>query len=187
MAQVSNLWSDLPAGPDAPRTVHVVVEIPKGSRNKYEYDEQLGVFKLNRVLYSALYYPGDYGFVPQTVYDDGDSMDALVMVGEPAFAGCVIVARPLGLFRLLDRGLRDDKVLAVPATDPLFSDYRHLNDVPRHFLAEVAHFFKVYKDLEGIGVEPLGWEPADAAYEQIERAMQRYRDRLGLQGTTAQA
>ncbi len=187
MAPVANLWSDLPSGPDVPRTIHVVVEIPKGNRNKYEYDEELGVFKLNRTLYSALYYPGDYGFVPRTIYDDGDAMDALVMVGEPAFAGCVIVARPVGLFRLLDRGVRDNKVLAVPATDPLFADYHDLADVPRHFLAEVAHFFQVYKDLEGIGVEPLGWEPAAAAHQDIQRAIRRYEERTGFQRTVSEA
>lgn len=187
MSEAVNLWSDLPAGPDLPRTVHVVVEIPKGSRNKYEYDEQLGVFKLDRVLYSALYYPGDYGFVPQTIYEDGDAMDILVMVGEPAFPGLVIVARPIGLFRLLDRGVPDDKVLAVPATDPLFNEYVDLDDVPPHFLAEVAHFFKVYKDLEGVGAEPLGWEPAAAAQSEILRTVQRYQEQVRAQGATAQA
>lgn len=187
MAELSNLWSDLPPGPDAPNSVYVVVEIPKGSRNKYEYDEHLGIFKLNRVLYSPLHYPADYGLVPQTIYDDGDPLDALVMVSEPTFAGCVIEARPLGLFRLLDRGVPDDKVLAVPATDPLFADYLDLDDLPRHFLAEVAHFFRVYKDLEGVGVEPLGWEPAAVAREQIMRAAQRFREQTNLQGAAAQA
>lgn len=187
MAYISNLWSDLPPGPDAPRLINVVVEIPKGSRNKYEYDEHLGIFRLDRVLYSALYYPGDYGLMPQTIYDDGDPLDVLVMVSEPTFTGALVTARPLGLFRLLDRGVPDDKVLAVSATDPLFADYVDLSDVPRHFLAEVAHFFKVYKDLEGIGVEPLGWEPAGVAYEQIERSVRRYREQRNLQGTTAQA
>ena len=187
MAHISNLWSDLPAGPDVPRKIHVVVEIPKGSRNKYEYDEHVGIFRLDRVLYSALYYPGDYGLMPQTIYDDGDPLDVLVMVSEPTFTGCVLVARPLGLFRLLDRDVADDKVLAVSATDPLFADYMDLEDLPRHFLAEVGHFFKVYKDLEGIGVQPLGWEPAAVAHEQIRRAVRRYEERCNLQGTTAQA
>ncbi|MDI7277177.1 MAG: inorganic diphosphatase [Anaerolineae bacterium] len=187
MDQRTNLWTDLPAGPDPPAIVHVVVEIPKGSRNKFEYDEHLGVLKLDRVLYSALYYPGDYGLVPRTLADDGDPMDVLVMVSEPTFPGCVIQARPLGIFRLLDRGIPDDKVLAVPATDPLFADYRDLPDVPRHFLAEVAHFFQVYKHLEGIGVEPRGWEPAAVARAEIEGAIRRYQERCNLQGTAAQA
>ncbi|HOG47511.1 MAG TPA: inorganic diphosphatase [Anaerolineae bacterium] len=187
MAQLANLWTDLSPGPDVPRTVHVVVEIPKGSRNKYEYDEHMGVFKLDRVLYSPLHYPGDYGLVPQTLAEDGDALDVLVMVTEPTFPGCVIQARPLGLFRMLDRGVPDNKVLAVPATDPLFADAMDLGDVPRHFLAEVAHFFKTYKDLEGIGVEPLGWEPAAAARQDIALAARRYRDRRSLSSDTAQA
>jgi inorganic pyrophosphatase len=165
----------------------VVVEIPKGSRNKYEYDEHLGVFKLDRVLYSALHYPGDYGFVPRTLYEDGDPLDALVMVTEPGFPGCVIVARPIGLFRLLDRGEADDKVLAVPATDPLFAGYADLEDVPPHFLVEVAHFFQVYKNLEGIGVEALGWEPAEAARREVARTVRRYQEGTSLDGAAARA
>lgn len=187
MASRFNLWTDLPPGPDVPRVVHVVVEISKGSRNKFEYDEHMGIFKLDRVLYSPLHYPGDYGLIPQTLAEDGDPLDALVMVTEPTFAGCVIQARPLALFRILDRGVPDSKVLAVPATDPIFADDVDMDDVPRHFLAEVAHFFKTYKDLEGIGVEPLGWEGAEAAREEILRAIKRYQDRHSLHGSTAQA
>lgn len=187
MAQLSNLWIDLTAGPDIPRIVHVVVEIPKGSRNKYEYDKELGIFRLDRVIYSALYYPGDYGFIPQTIAEDGDPLDALVMVSEPTFAGCVIQARPVGLFRMVDRGLPDNKILAVPATDPLFADHRDLPGVARHFLAEVGHFFQVYKDLEGVGVETRGWEPSAAALEEIRSSAQRYRERRRLQGVVAQA
>jgi inorganic pyrophosphatase len=187
MAQRFNLWTHLSPGPHAPQVVHVVVEIPKGSRNKYEYDEHMGIFKLDRVLYSPLHYPGDYGLIPQTLAEDGDPLDVLVMVTEPTFAGCVIQARPLGLFRLLDRGMSDDKVLAVPATDPLFADDVDLDDVPRHFLAEVAHFFKTYKDLEGIGVEALGWEPAEVARREIKEAIRRYNEQRNLQGSAAQA
>ena len=187
MSQFSNLWSDLATGPDAPRVIHVVVEIPKGSRNKYEYDTRLGLFMLDRVLYSPLHYPGDYGLIPQTLAEDGDALDALVMVNEPSFSGCVIVARPLGLFRLIDKGVADNKVLAVPATDPLFSDYRSLRDVPRHFLAEVAHFFQIYKDLEGIGVSAIGWEPVEVAHETIEQAAQNYRSYASARGDTVQA
>jgi len=187
MAQLDNLWTSLPPGPDVPGVVHVLVEIPKGSRNKFEYDKRLGVFRLDRVLYSPLHYPGDYGLIPQSLAEDGDPLDALVMVSEPTFVGCVIQARPLGLFRMIDHGILDSKVLAVPATDPLFADYHDLADVPRHFLAEVAHFFKTYKDLEGIGVEPLGWEPAAAARQEVLGAIERYRDRQSLHHATAQA
>jgi inorganic pyrophosphatase len=173
---MDNLLHALPAGPDVPRVVYVVVEIPKGSRNKYEYDERGGFIKLDRVLFSSLHYPGDYGFVPQTLHRDGDALDVLVITNEPTFSGCVIEARPLGIFRLLDRGQPDDKILAVPHTDPLFSGYRALADVPAHFLDEMGHFFSVYKDLEMAEVEPKGWYDREAAYAEIEEAAARYRE-----------
>ncbi len=169
-----NLWHELPSGPDWPRVIYVVVEIPKKSRNKYEYDEKGGFVKLDRVLFSSLHYPGDYGFIPRTLHDDGDPLDVLVMTNEPTFAGCVIEARPLGLFRLVDKGEIDDKILAVPHTDPLFNDYQSLEDVPTHFMDEVAHFFSVYKDLEIGQAEARGWSGIEDAYQEIEKAVDRY-------------
>ncbi|NLE44491.1 MAG: inorganic diphosphatase [Chloroflexi bacterium] len=174
-----NLWHELPPGPDWPKVIYVVVEIPKKSRNKYEYDEQGGFVKMDRVLSSSLHYPGDYGFVPQTLHDDGDPLDVLVMINEPTFSGCVIEARPLGVYHLVDKGQPDDKILAVPHTDPVFSDYRSLNDVPSHFLKEMAHFFGVYKDLEQATVIGKGWEGVKKAYEQIERAAVQYQKLVG--------
>ena len=173
-----NLWRELPPGPDWPQVIYVVVEIPKKSRNKYEYDEKGGFVKLDRVLFSSLHYPGDYGFVPQTLHDDGDPLDVLVMTNEPTFSGCVIEARPLGVFHLVDRGKLDDKILAVPHTDPIFNDYRTLDDVPTHFLDEMAHFFSVYKDLESGDVEGKGWDGIEQAYKEIERAAQHYQKHL---------
>ncbi|MCK4471588.1 MAG: inorganic diphosphatase [Anaerolineae bacterium] len=173
-----NLWHELPPGPDWPRVIYVVVEIPKKSRNKYEYDEQGGFVKLDRVLFSSLHYPGDYGFVPQTLHADGDPLDVLVMTNEPTFASCVIEARPLGVFRLVDKGQLDDKILAVPHTDPLFKEYHSLEDVPPHFLDEMAHFFSVYKDLESATVVGKGWDGLEQAYAEIERAVQRYREHM---------
>jgi len=173
-----NLWHELPPGPDCPRVIYVVVEIPKGSRNKYEYDEQGGFVKLDRVLFSSLHYPGDYGFIPQTLHADGDPLDVLVITNEPTFAGCVIEARPLGVFHLVDKGQRDDKILAVPHTDPLFSEYGALEDVPPHFMSEVAHFFGVYKDLESAEVVGEGWEGPEQAWSEVERAVKRYREHV---------
>ncbi len=174
---MANLWHDLPPGPDAPAVVYVIVEIPKRSRNKYEYDKRDGFVKLDRVLYSSLHYPGDYGFIPRTYYDDGDPLDILVMTNEPTFPGCVIEARPIGIFRMRDRDVPDDKILAVPATDPLFEGYTSLENVPPHFLAEVTHFFSVYKDLQHIGVEPLGWEGREPALAEIRRSIALYASR----------
>jgi inorganic pyrophosphatase len=173
-----NLWHDLNSGPKVPRVINVVVEIPKGSRNKYEFDKSIGAFRLDRVLYSAMEYPGDYGLIPRTYYDDGDPLDVLIMMNEPTFSGCIIQARPIGLFRMLDRGKPDDKILAVPVNDPLADGYHDIGDIPPHFLKEVAHFFAVYKDLEGARVKPIGWEKAKRAQERITYAVALYQKRF---------
>lgn len=152
----------------------VVVEIPRGSRNKYELNKETGLFALDRVLYSAVHYPGDYGFFPRTYAEDDDPLDALVIVTVPTFPGCAIRVRPVGLFRMRDRGEMDEKILCVPAADPIYEDYRTLSDVPHHYLREVEHFFQVYKDLEGVRVQPLGWDDADAALRAISDALERY-------------
>ncbi len=171
---MANLWHELPPGPNPPEVIYVIVEIPKRSRNKFEYDKLSGFIKLDRVLYSSLHYPGDYGFIPRTHYDDGDPLDVLVMTNEPTFPGCVIEARPIGVFRMLDRGLNDDKILAVPATDPTFDNIHSLADISPHFLEEVKHFFSVYKDLQHIRVEPLRWEDREAALNEVERSINLY-------------
>lgn len=177
-----NLWRELAPGPKIPDIIYVVVEIPKGSRNKYEYGKDLGVIKLDRVLFSSLHYPGDYGFIPRTLYDDGDALDVLVMINEPTFPGCIIEARPIGLFKMLDQDVPDDKVLAVPAYDPIFNDYQNINDVPQHFLKEVSHFFEVYKDLEGQRAKPIGWEEAEVAKQEIKRSIDLYYNSDYFQG-----
>lgn len=174
-----NLWRDLPARPNDEKVVYVVVEIPKGSRNKYEFDKELGAIKIDRVLYSSMVYPGDYGFIPQTLYDDGDPLDIFVMTNEPTFPGCIIAARPIGLFRMKDKGEPDEKILAVPVNDPFFRDYHDISDIPQHFLAECAHFFAVYKDLEGVYVKTLGWERAASAQERIAYGIASYQKKFG--------
>lgn len=173
-----NLWKDIETGTRPPHVINVIVEIPAGSRNKYEYQKQTGGIRLDRVLSSSLKYPGDYGLIPRTYFDDGDPLDVLVMVTEPTFPGCIIEVRPIGIFRMLDKGLPDDKVLAVPVRNPLADSYHKLEDVPPHYLKEVAHFFSVYKDLEGVRVEPIGWESAEAAHESIIYSMRLYREKF---------
>ena len=133
-----NLWKDLPVGTDSPNSINVIVEIPKGSRNKYEFDKKTGAFRLDRVLYSSIHYPGDYGLIPQTFYDDGDPLDVLVMVNEPTFSGCIIQARPIGLFRMKDRGEPDDKILAVPQQDP-FSEIIMISWTFRNIFCRKLH------------------------------------------------
>src|SRR3954469_18349008 len=141
-------FADVPPGTDVPRVVNVIVEIPKGRRSKFEVDKKTGLMRLDRYLYSSSHYPGDYGFIPQTLADDGDALDAVVMVNEPTFSGCLIEARVVGLFKMTDNGKNDFKVLAVPHGDPLFGEFHNLRDVPSHFLKEVEHFFSTYKQLE---------------------------------------
>ncbi len=162
------------AGTHLPEVVHVVVEISKGRRSKFELDKRTGLIKLDRYLYSSSHYPGDYGFIPQTLAEDGDALDVLVMVNEPTFSGCLIEARALGLFRMTDRGMHDYKVLSVPHTDPLCNEMKELDDVPSHFLREVEHFFATYKQLEGVPIETQGWAGHEAAIAEIRSSVERY-------------
>ena len=143
-----HLWHNLSSGPEAPDVVYTVVEVPKGHRNKYEYSKTAGVIKLDRVLFSPLHYPGDYGFIPQTYFDDNDPMDILVMMNEPTFPGCVIEARPIGMFKLIDRGEPDYKILAVPSTDPNFEDYAVFP--PRHPRSAAAFSQRGHALLHGL-------------------------------------
>lgn len=169
-----NLWRDLPPGPHPPEQVTAVIEIPQGSRNKYELDKPTGLIKLDRVLYSAVHYPAEYGFIPRTLHDDGDPMDILVLLKEETFPGCIIEARPIGVLHMLDRGEPDDKILAVPMHDPYSEEYFDIADLPQHLLREVAQFFVSYKELEGKKVEIVGWGKSGEAMTLIARSIARY-------------
>jgi inorganic pyrophosphatase len=161
----------LPAGASPPAVLNAIVEIPRGGRNKYEYDPALEIFRLDRVLYSSVHYPAAYGFVPGTRADDGDPLDILVMTTEPTFTGCLIEARPVGMFRMRDEKGEDEKVLAVPIADPRYAEVAELTHVAPHFLREVEHFFAIYKELEGKRVETFGWEGRPAACVAIDLAI----------------
>jgi inorganic pyrophosphatase len=170
-------YMDVSPGNDTPSAVNVIVEIPRGRRTKFEVDKKTGLIRLDRYLYSSSHYPGDYGFIPQTLAEDGDALDAVVMVNEPTFSGCLIQARVLGVFRMRDRGANDFKVLGVPHTDPLFAEYRTLRDIPPHFLREVEHFFATYKQLEGVTIETLGWAGIDEAAAEVKASIERFHAR----------
>jgi inorganic pyrophosphatase len=172
-------WHDIPTGPRPPDELTAVIEIPTNERNKYELDKVLGVYRLDRVLHSAVHYPGDYGFLPRTLGDDGDPLDVLVMMTIPVFTGCLVDARPIGLFHLVDRGVADEKVLAVPLRDPYSEGLGDLRDIPGHYLKEIEHFFQVYKDLEGTRTETRGFEGAAAARAAVLRAMELYAAKFG--------
>jgi inorganic pyrophosphatase len=155
-----------------------VIEIPKGTRNKYEIDEETGAVWLDRMLFTATRYPEDYGFIPSTLAEDGDALDAVVMLDEGTFPGCHIRARPIGLFCMHDEKGRDAKVLCVPATDPRVNNVEDLTDVPDYELNEIAHFFAIYKALEpGKKTEVQGWQDRAAAENVIESARRRFQDR----------
>ncbi len=167
----------LPPGDEAPRIVNVVVEIPKGTRNKIEFDPELGVFRLDRVLYSPMQYPGDYGFVPGTLSPDGDALDVVVLVTDPTFTGCVLSARVIGVLEMRDEAGIDEKILAVPEGDPRFAETQELADLPQHLLKELEYFFEVYKDLEGKETAILGWQAAAHAHAIVEEAVRAHRSR----------
>ncbi len=161
---------------DGPK-IEVVVEIPKGSRNKYEMDHETGALWLDRHLFTATSYPADYGFVPDTLAEDGDPLDVLVLLDEPTVPGCHIWARPIGVFWMRDEKGPDAKVLAVPAGDPRWAHISDLADVPAHLLLEIGHFFEVYKALEPAkGTEIGRWDGQEVALTEIADARQRFAD-----------
>ncbi len=153
--------------------IEVVVEIPKGTRNKYETDDD-GTIWLDRMLFTATRYPEDYGYVPGTLGEDGDPLDAMILLEEPTFPGCHIRARPVGMFRMSDEEGTDCKLLCVPDTDPRYAEVDDLDDLPEHTLAEIAHFFTIYKTLEpGKGTHPGGWVPRKDAENEVGQARVR--------------
>ena len=151
------------------------IEIPKGSRNKYEFDAARGSFKLDRVLFSSVHYPADYGFIMDTLWDDGDPLDVLVLITEPTFTGCIIEARPIGGLDMTDERGSDFKVLAVPTADPYFRHVQTLNDLPGHLPKEIANFFETYKILEDKPTSILGWHDAEATQGRIQHGRTLYR------------
>ena len=155
--------------------VTVMIEIPKGSRNKYEYDKERKALKFDRMLFSAVHYPSDYGFILDTVAQDGDPLDALVLVWEPTFPGCIVDAKPVGLFKMWDEKGPDEKILCVPVFDPLWNHIKTLSDVPPHLLKEIEHFFAVYKELEKKKTGVEGWEDLEAAIKVIQESRERFR------------
>lgn len=174
---MGNIWHDIGTGEKSPDIINVIVEIPKGSQNKYEYDKERNIFKLDRVLFSPFHYPGDYGIMPQTLSEDGDALDALVLVTNPTHPGILIECRPIAMLRLIDAGKQDDKILCVPKYDPRFEDVRDMGDMPHQKLKEIAHFFQVYKELEGIKIEVVGWEGAGEAKRSIEKSIRLYKEK----------
>ena len=155
----------------APGLVNLMVEIPAGSRNKYEYNAEAGLMVLDRVLHSSVRYPFDYGFIPNTLAEDGAPLDALVIMNEPTFAGCLITARPIGILDMVDCGAHDVKLLCVPTADPRQHEIWSIRQIAPNQLEEVAEFFRTYKNLEGLVIEITGWLDAEAVPALLERCI----------------
>lgn len=160
-------------------TLLAMVEIPKGSRNKYEYNKERRLVKFDRMLFSAVHYPSDYGFILDTLGEDGDPLDALILVSEPTFPGCLIEVKPIGLFNMWDEKGRDEKILCVPISDPHWNALNELEDVTPHLLTEIEHFFAVYKDLEKKKVAVEGWDSRQRALVVVREAQDRFRNEAG--------
>ena len=170
-------YLELPVGAKAPELVNAVIEIPLEGISKYEYDKELHVFRLDRNLYSPVHYPGDYGFIPSTLGDDGDPLDVLVLVDSPSFPGCIQEVRPIGALEMIDGGEGDEKILCVGAANPRYKDVYNYSDIYPHILKEITHFFSIYKDLEGKTVEVRGWRDAESARELVVKAQKAFEDK----------
>ncbi len=170
-------WHDISPGEEAPKIVNAIIEIPRDSQLKYELDKESGILKLDRFLYSAVYYPGDYGFIPQTLWEDGDPMDIIILTNKPVYPLTLVRARVIGVIRMIDDEELDDKIIGVYESDPRYSEYNNLRDIPRHVIAELKHFFETYKELqlqgEKVSVpEILGREHA---WKDIKISAEKYK------------
>jgi inorganic pyrophosphatase len=167
----------LPIGDGALAEVNAVIEISRGETNKYEYDKHLHVFRLDRNLYSPVHYPGDYGFIPSTLSNDGDPLDVLVLVDAPSFTGCVMTVRPIGVLEMVDQGKKDEKILAVGTNNPLYKEVVDYARLYPHLLLEIEHFFSVYKELEAKSTRILGWKDAEQARTTVSECERRYQEK----------
>lgn len=172
-----NLWHDIPSGDS--EKLNVIIEIPKESRVKYELDKETGLIKFDRVLYSPMHYPANYGFVPQTLWEDGDPLDVLVLAYEPLIPGSLVETRPIGILEMEDDGESDSKVLSVPISDPRFKNTKDISDIEEHLLHEIKHFFKVYKDLQEKEVRVGDWKGSKEAKEAILKSIELYKEKYG--------
>ena len=167
-------FKTIPLGDKAPEAINVVVEIPRGSHHKYEYDEELDEIKLDRVLHSAVFYPTDYGFIPHTRSEDGDHLDVLVLITEPVFSGCVLTVRPIGVLDMEDNAGQDWKIVAVADKDPRLKTINDITGVDEHYKKEIVEFFETYKHLEDKWAKVKGWLGKEEAYRILKEAQERF-------------
>lgn len=164
----------IPIGPNAPSVINAVVEIPRGSHHKYEYDENMDEIRLDRVLHSPVFYPADYGFIPETRSEDGDHLDVLVLITEPLFSGCIVSARVIGVLDMEDEAGQDWKIVAVADRDPKLSHVTDITNMDEHYKKEIVQFFEQYKKLEGKWAKVKGWLDKGQAYLRIAEAQERF-------------
>ena len=174
-----NLWHDLELGEKAPQQFNVIIEIPKGSKNKYEIDKKTGLIKLDRAMKSAQDYPFDYGFAPRTLWEDGDALDVIVLSTYPLSTGILVEVRPVAVMHMVDCGEGDDKIIAVPVSDPRWDDVVDLNDLNKHTIKEFKHFLETYKSIEEKKVEITGVGGKEAAISAIEKSIKLYQEKFG--------
>ncbi len=174
-----NLWHDVSLGDKAPLEFNTIIEIPRGSSNKYELDKETGLMRLDRVLYSAMFSPMDYGFLPQTYWYDNDPLDVLVMTTYSLIPGVLVKVRPVAVVRMIDGGEKDEKIIAVPVEDPRFDGVKDLSDIENHILKEVKHYYEHYKDLEDKKVEVTNIEGAEVARSVVKEGMELYEKKFG--------
>lgn len=178
-----NLWHEITPGDELPDVINAIIEIPKGSKNKYEIDKETGLIALDRVAHTAQDFPFDYGFIPQTLWDDKDPIDVVLLTTYPLAPGILVHARPVAIMRMIDGGDADDKVIAVPKDDPRWSDVKDLSDINKHTLKEIEHFYSTYKKLQNKEVEVNGFEGRQAAHEAVKRGVKLYQDSYGNKKT----
>jgi len=176
MLTIAHPWHGVSYGEQAPRIVNAVVEIPQGTRAKYEIDKESGLLKLDRVIYSSFYYPCNYGFIPQTYGDDRDPLDILVLTSQSVQALCIMQAKVVGVMQMIDSGDADDKIIAVAANDPSVNHYNNMEELPKHFFDELRHFFEEYKKLENKTVVVNEFGDKTTALKIIEDAIQSYKE-----------
>lgn len=167
-------WHDVPIGKKFPQEINAVVEIPKGSRNKYELDKKIGMIRLDRTIYSSVLYPGDYGFVPQTMWEDKDPMDILILNRFPSFPLVIMGARPIGLMKMVDEKESDDKIIAVPVSDPFYKTIKEISELPPHTKREIKHFFEIYKELQHKSVKVNKFMGRNYALSALKKAQKLY-------------
>lgn len=173
---MSNLWHDIDPGTSSEITT--IIEINKGSKNKYEIDKETGLIALDRAMHTSQDYPFDYGFVPQTLWEDGDPLDVVVLTTYPLFPGVLVRVRPVAIVNMIDAGDSDAKIIAVPVEDPRFNDVKDLADVNKHTIKEIEHFFLTYKQLQKKEVSINGVEGADAAKAAFEKSIKLYKEKF---------